>query len=1108
MIIDCGATGNFIDPGLTASTKFPLQKLKWPIKAYNVDRTTNSKGNIVWETHVDLHFPRHWENIHLMVLNLGRKQIILGMPWLRKWNPVINWVTKQVTIPWPIGRRDGAPLHECLPSWTDSLVPQRYILWWLGMDANLKTACHFEKQKAWLAGEDIRKVTISTQIAQEPKPQDATLPNWCKDFEDVFSEKTHEQLPPHQPYNHVINLKPSFSPKIAKVYPLNPQEMETCKAFVEEHLKTGHIIPSKSPQVSPFFSVPKKDGTLRPCQDYWYPNSHTIRNAYPLPLIHELIDNMKDSTLFTKFDIRWGYNNIQLREEDQWKAAFITLLGLFEPMVMFFGFSNAPPTFQAFMNHICMDMIAEKWLKVYMDDMGIHTKDDLSLHHKRTRRVLQCLREHSLTVKLSKIIFDAPKMEFLDLIIGQGKVEMDKKKLKVIERWKPPMTVKGVWFFTGFANFYRKFIPNFSNIISPLNLLTRKGEPWAWTSLQQTTFNKLKQIFSSAPVLQIPDVTHLFSIMTDASLLAVGAILLQADTNQDLHPCTYFSRTFSPAQQNYDIYNRELLAVILALEEWRQYLQGTQHPIAIITDHKNLSYIKDPRKLSRRQARWSLFLQDFNIVWQVTPGTKMAPADTLSRKDAIDTSMDNAEKAIYPEPAVIGVLYLALARHIQASFSFDPLVLRAIENLCTDTPLFPRSSIKDWMYEGGHLYYKGRLYILPDAHHTLVSSLHSSPALGYAGQFHTKTFLKRDFWWPGLATYVNKFIEGCAVCQQNKVNTHPVCPPLNPIASTSTLPFKQLLVDLVTDLPETCRMDSILVLVDHSLMKGVIIIPCSKTIDTAGVGRLFFSHVFKRFGLHDSLISDQGLQFASALARELACLLKYNVKLSTAYHPQTDGQTECTNQEIETYLCIFCTNQPWNWPDLLPIAKFQHNSIPHHSTKVSPFSLMLGYEPWAYPSVGKTFLPTLENCLTTLEEARKEALAVHKLAQQIMREQLTRPFSLWKVGDKVWLDATNLRLQYPNRKLAPKRQGPFEISQVLSLIVYCLQLPPTWKIHDVFHASLLSPFRQTNTHGPSFSTPPPDLIGSEEKYKVETIISHKGCQYQVNSRTISGMSGD
>ena len=312
-IIDCGTTGSFIDPELMKQTNFPLRKLDRPVKAYNMDRTTNSKGNmdgttnskgnIIWETNVDLQFPKHRENVKLMVLNLGRKQIILGMPWLKKWNPDIDWISKRISIPRLIGRRDDVPLRECLPSWTDSLVPQRYILHWLGMDADLKTARRFQKREAWLSGETIGKVTISTQIAQETKPTETTLPEWCKDFEDVFSEKSHEKLPPHRPYDHVIDLKPNFVPKIAKIYPLNPLEMETCKSFVEEHLKTGRIIPSKSPQASPFFFVPKKDGTLRPCQDYRYLNSFTIRNAYPLPLIPELIDDMKDSTLFTKFDI-------------------------------------------------------------------------------------------------------------------------------------------------------------------------------------------------------------------------------------------------------------------------------------------------------------------------------------------------------------------------------------------------------------------------------------------------------------------------------------------------------------------------------------------------------------------------------------------------------------------------------------------------------------------------------------------------------------------------------------------------------------------------------------------------------------------------------------
>ena len=358
------------------------------------------------------------------------------------------------------------------------------------------------------------------------------------------------------------------------------------------------------------------------------------------------------------------------------------------------------------MNHIFADMIAERWLKIYMDDLGIHTQGDLALHHERTQRVLLPLCEHGLSLKLSKCTFDVPHIEFLGMIIGQGKIEMDSVKLSAIKEWKPSASIKGVCSFLGFANFYHKFIPNFSNVVAPLNLLTRKDQPWAWTNLQQCAFETLKAAFSLGPVFSIPNVTRPFLIMTDASLFAAGAILLQGNINGDLHPCAYFSRTFLPAEQNYDIYDRELLAVILALTEWRQYVQGTSHPVTIITDHKNLSYIKDPRKLSRRQACWSLFLQDFDLVWKVLPGTKLAPADALSHYNQVDTSSDNADTAIVMEPAVINALDLTLAHHIQSSSSTDPLILRAIQNLSNDTPLFPRSLLADWTFDNRHLYYK------------------------------------------------------------------------------------------------------------------------------------------------------------------------------------------------------------------------------------------------------------------------------------------------------------------------------------------------------------------------------------------------------------------
>jgi hypothetical protein len=199
------------------------------------------------------------------------------------------------------------------------------------------------------------------------------------------------------------------------------------------------------------------------------------------------------------------------------------------------------------------------------------------------------------------------------------------------------------------------------------------------------------------------------------SLLAAGAVLLQSDTNGDLHPCTYFSHTFIATEKNYNIYNQELLAVILTLVEWKHYLQGMSHPITVVTDHKNLSYIKDPQKLSHQQARWALFLQDFDIIWKVMPGTKMAPTDALSQWDNVDTFLDNMDTSIIPSPTIINALDLTLARHIKSSSSFDPLVLHTIANLSDNSPLFPRSSLADWNLDNRHLYYKGHMYVPPPA---------------------------------------------------------------------------------------------------------------------------------------------------------------------------------------------------------------------------------------------------------------------------------------------------------------------------------------------------------------------------------------------------------
>ena len=225
-LIDCGATGNFIDISLLSKANFPLHHLPKPIHTYNVDGTSNVKGTIGWKAHMEILFSHSKENIDLMVLSLGRQQVILGMPWLHKWNPKIDWISNTVSIP----KSPSFSSPEYLPRW--------YLLRWLGLDADQKISNRLHKRQAWLKGEWINKTTISTQIAQTAQSTEPVIPEWCKDFADGFSEKTHDQLSPHHPYDHTIKLHPDFIPKIAKVYFLNPTEMVTCKAFVEEHLKT------------------------------------------------------------------------------------------------------------------------------------------------------------------------------------------------------------------------------------------------------------------------------------------------------------------------------------------------------------------------------------------------------------------------------------------------------------------------------------------------------------------------------------------------------------------------------------------------------------------------------------------------------------------------------------------------------------------------------------------------------------------------------------------------------------------------------------------------------------------------------------------------------
>ncbi|XP_029114156.1 uncharacterized protein lrfn4b, partial [Scleropages formosus] len=373
------------------------------------------------------------------------------------------------------------------------------------------------------------------------------------------------------------------------------------------------IRPSTSPASAGFFFIEKKDGGLRPCIDYRGLNNICVKYPHPLPLISAALENIQQAQWFTKLDLRSAYNLVRIRQGDEWKTAFSTTLGHYEYLVMPFGLANAPSVFQAFVNHVLGDMI-HKGVLVYLDDILIYS-DTLAKHVLTVRQVLQRLLQNRLYVKLEKCEFHKQKVSFLGFILTRDGIAMDPGKVQTIQQWPRPTTTKALQRFLGFSNFYRRFIRNFSTIVAPLTALTASKTPrLPWNPEAQRAFENLKSKFSTAPILHQPDPELPFVVEVDASESGVGTVLSQRQGKPvKLYPCALFSRKLSAAERNYDIGNRELLAIKLALEEWRHWLEGAQHPFLVFTDHKNLQYLQTARRLNARQARWALFFSRFNF---------------------------------------------------------------------------------------------------------------------------------------------------------------------------------------------------------------------------------------------------------------------------------------------------------------------------------------------------------------------------------------------------------------------------------------------------------------------------------------------------------------
>src|SRR6266571_5144176 len=396
-----------------------------------------------------------------------------------------------------------------------------------------------------------------------------------------------------------------------------------------------------------------------------------------------------------------------------------------------------------------------------------------------------------------------------------------------------------------------RFIKGFSKLAHPLHDLTKKGVPWRWTHVEQAAFDALKRVVAEEPVLLFPQLTEPFEMEVDASAIAIGAVLNQKGQDGKTHPVAYYSELFSTPERNYDVYDRELLAIVKALRQWRTYLLGSPHQITIYMDHSNLQYWKEPRKINRRVAREFQELSEYDFVLRHIPGTTNTRADALSRQSTgKEAKEDNNDVIVLPDEIFAHTSYTSLSD---------------IDVLCRKEQKTHTENLKPWidhhnLKQHDQLWWKDEALVVVgnnDLKRGVIQSFHDPPSMGHPGIANTYALTRRDYWWPNMKKDIEEYVKGCALCQANKINTHHQKPHLVPITTnTEAEPFEVIAMDFIVKLPESQGYDTILTITDHDCSKAAIFIPCDKTITAEGVVNLIIKHVFPHYGFPRQIISD------------------------------------------------------------------------------------------------------------------------------------------------------------------------------------------------------------------------------------------------------------
>ncbi|TQD77792.1 hypothetical protein C1H46_027665 [Malus baccata] len=1068
VLIDCGATHSVISHTFAQMTQPYPSSLGFDLEV------AMPRGD---KCYVDSFYPRcpvRVDNVimpaNLIPLDIVDFDVILGADWLHYNRAHIDCYGKLVTFLRPglpevtfVGERSGVR-HGVI-----SAIRARKLL---------SKGC-----QGYLAH------VVLNDIASSSVEEVGVV----RHYPDVFPEDL-PGLPPDRDVEFSIDLLPGTNPISLTPYRMAPAELRELKIQLQELIDKGFIQPSSSPWGAPVLFVRKKDGTLRLCIDYRQLNRVTIKNRYPLPRIDDLFDQLKGACVFSKIDLRSGYYQLKIKDEDVHKSAFRTRYGHYEFLVMPFGLTNAPAAFMRLMNEVFQEYL-DRFVIVFIDDILVYSKSE-SDHIRHLNLVLRKLREHQLYAKFSKCQFWLDQVAFLGHVVSAQGIQVDPQKIEAVESWEQPRTVTEVRSFLGLAGYYRRFVQDFSIIALPLTKLTRKDVKFEWDGSCEQSFQQLKYCLTHAPVLILPDDNGNFEIYSDASLNGLGCVLMQHS-----RVIAYASRQLKIHERNYPTHDLELAAIVFALKIWRHYLYGEK--CKIFTDHKSLQYLFTQHDLNLRQRRWLELLSDYDCTIEYHPGRANVVADALSRKPQGRLNALYASRvSLLAELRSTGV-ELKLEEQSEAflaNFQVKPILIdRVLAAQLLDEEIQELISLRN---EGkkkdlkirdsdGMLMQENRMYVpnneelkkeILDEAHCSAYAMHP----GGTKMYHT---IRPFYYWPGMKREIAEYVSRCIVCQQVKAERK------KPFGRLQPLPVPQwkwenITMDFVYKLPRTQNgFDGIWVVVDR-LTKSAHFIPVREKYSLNKLAQLFISKIVKYHGVPVNIISDRDPRFTSKFWTAFQEALGTRLLYSTAYHPQTDGQSERTIQTLEDMLRSSVMQFGDSWHDRLDLMEFAYNNSFHSSIGMSPFEALYGKAcrtPLCWSEVGERILegPEIVDETTQNIQVIKSNLKVAQDRQKSLADRHTTD-RMYNVGDYVFLKLSPWRgvVRFGKKgKLSPRYIGPYKITERIGEVAYRLELPPELsKVHNVFHVSMLRHY----VSDPSHVIPPqpleinPDLTYDEE----------------------------